>query len=101
MLLYPPPPYKQQDSTILLRVTVLLDEWLTRQGKTTKWLAEQLEVTYQAAHQWRNGIRIPWPEARARIADLTHSKVGHEDFVNARNNRRQILASRVPSVKKS
>jgi transcriptional regulator with XRE-family HTH domain len=48
---------------------------LEDEGRKQAWLARRLGVTRGTVGAWANGIRVPAPEVRARVAELLGREV--------------------------
>lgn len=50
---------------------IQVDDWLTRNGRTQAWLAEQLSVKPSQLWRWMAGQRVPRIEAATQIQNIT------------------------------
>lgn len=59
-----------------------LDEEMTTQGRTNKWLAKTVEATEQAVSNWRGGA-IPSDRFKVKISNALGKSVGYLFFNEA------------------
>ena len=53
----------------------LLRDWIKREGRKVKWLAETIPVNRSHLHQWLNEKHTPRMVYRLRIAEITGGDV--------------------------